>query len=242
MSAFFEEPIGQYAKVGLGALLIAIGVALPFLIEPAETIRMAALETEGVRDTATITSLQMSPQQTPRRVSTLGSYLSLRGLGASRKLALGGTLLARSAARSDARAQANGPAYYDVEYRIPVANGQYIIADERLLLARTSTLKVGSELAILHDKIDPGIHRLVNYSKPTHRVDPAVKYVPGVLSAMFGLFLIWWGVSRSDAAATQRPGGAARQPRTFAPAAPVRQRTIANIPAGRLDFANRARL
>ncbi len=178
-----------------------LGIALPFILEPAATARMADLETQGVKGTATVTNVEVSAVQAARH-STVGGYMAMRGLGASRKLAAGATLMARSSARSSAR-EARASAYYDIEYEFPWAGGQVATGTDRLMLSRATTLDVGSEITVLHDPLDPAVHRLVSYSKPTPHVPAVIKYGPAIVCALLGAFLLWWALQEpSDARET----------------------------------------
>jgi hypothetical protein len=251
MSEFSSNRLWQFVLLGCGALLVGLALVLPVLIEPDAQMRMAKLEIDGVQARATITSIEVSPVQEPRH-STAGTYLAIRGLGGSRRAAAGTALIARSSARSSERARAAGPAYHDVEYEFPWVDGQIVTGAERVMLPRSNTLDVGSQLALLHDARDPGVHRLPNYSKPTEYVSFGLKYGPSALSLFVGVVLLWLAVQQmaeggTPTAAARTNGRYEPQERFAQEAAPTTRRPrmavqgdgFANVPAGRKGFGPR---
>ncbi len=267
MAELLGNRVWQLLALVFGAILLITGFSLPSLIEPDEAIRMAKLETEGVRAQATVTHVTVAQEQAARKPSFFGTYLFVRGLGGSRKLAAGSALLARSAAKSEARARANGPAWHEIEYEIPLADGQHVAASDRVMLPRGNLLDVGTELTVLHDRADPGIHRLPHFSKPTERVSPGLKYGPAGLSVLLGAFLVWFGLQKPEAprgstyaalASASAPGLDAVDMRYARPAAmsaremaaresapaaarPARRGSIERSPGAPRGFGHRAR-
>lgn len=260
MTEIFGTKGWQIVKIGVGVLLILLAIALPFILEPAEKARLADLETSGVHAMAHVTSVVVSAVQAPHGKSAVGTYMVMRGLGASRKLSAGAALIQRSNNKSAHREAAYGPTYYDIEYEFPFGEG-YVSGSDRLKLMRSDAIDTGAEITIILDPRNPSIHRLPAYSEPTQHISPGLKYgLPGLV-AILGAFFLWWGMQDSEAGSGDRCADAAAAayatsprmaaapmprrpapgitPRQPAAAVAPRQASTASPAASRLDFALR---
>ncbi len=194
MADFLDGKVWQYLKLAGGALLVLLGLALPFILEPAGTAKMAQLEVDGVTRIATVTDAKVSDHQAARPYM-IGSTAPLRRLGLSRKAAFGVAVLQNRRAMKKHQAT---DTFYDIEYEFAAGGEEVVAGQVHLQLPDADTLVSGSEISVLHDPREPRIHRLPDFSKPTHATSNGLKFGSAMLSMVLGGLLIAWGWPRSD--------------------------------------------